>query len=56
MIISNYEIGNEIGSGAFGTVNIGEDVLTASRRKFWKQLVIGLIKLCAGGNINNRIG
>ncbi|CBN80412.1 EsV-1-111 [Ectocarpus siliculosus] len=31
MIISNYEIGNEIGSGAFGTVNIGEDRTTGEK-------------------------
>ncbi|CAM9107273.1 unnamed protein product [Ectocarpus sp. 12 AP-2014] len=31
MIISNYEIGKEIGSGAFGTVNIGEDRKTGEK-------------------------
>ncbi|CAN0546521.1 unnamed protein product, partial [Ectocarpus sp. 8 AP-2014] len=31
MIISNYEIGSEIGSGAFGTVNIGEDRTTGEK-------------------------
>lgn len=31
MIISNYEIGKEIGSGAFGTVNIGEDRMTGEK-------------------------
>lgn len=31
MKISNYEIGKEIGSGAFGTVNIGEDRTTGEK-------------------------
>lgn len=31
MIISNYEIGKQIGSGAFGTVNIGEDRTTGEK-------------------------
>ncbi|CAM9132579.1 unnamed protein product, partial [Hapterophycus canaliculatus] len=31
MIISNYEIGEEIGSGAFGTVNIAEDRTTGEK-------------------------
>ncbi|CAM9100763.1 unnamed protein product [Ectocarpus sp. 8 AP-2014] len=31
MIISNYDIGKEIGSGAFGTVNIGEDRTTGEQ-------------------------
>ncbi|CAN0562778.1 unnamed protein product, partial [Ectocarpus sp. 12 AP-2014] len=31
MIISNYDIGKEIGSGAFGTVNIGEDRTTGEK-------------------------
>lgn len=31
MIISNYEIGKEIGSGAFGTVNIAEDRKTGEK-------------------------
>lgn len=31
MIISNYEIGKEIGSGAFGTVNMGEDRTTGEK-------------------------
>ena len=31
MIISNYDIGREIGSGAFGTVNIGEDRTTGEK-------------------------
>ena len=31
MIVSNYDIGREIGSGAFGTVNIGEDRTTGEK-------------------------
>lgn len=31
MIVSNYEIGKEIVSGSFGTVNIAEDRGTAKR-------------------------